>query len=49
MKKAWQLEDAGSAIVVLDKGGRVRFVKDGALTQQENTQLIALARTLLKE
>jgi len=48
VKRAWQLEDAGSAIVVLDKSGHVRFVKDGALTQEEVTQVITLVRTLLK-
>lgn len=48
VKHAWQLADAGSAIVVLDKSGRVRFVKDGALTQEEVTQVISLVRTLLK-
>jgi len=47
-KKAWQLEDEGSAIIVLDKTGRVRFVKDGALTQQEIPQVIELVRTLLR-
>lgn len=49
VKHAWQLDGAGSAIVVLDKNGRVRFVKDGALTQDEVTQVIGLIRTLLKE
>ncbi|HAB72864.1 MULTISPECIES: YtfJ family protein [Pantoea] len=48
VKHAWQLADAGSAIVVLDKSGRVRFVKDGALTQEEVMQVISLVRTLLK-
>lgn len=47
-KKAWQLEDGGSAIVVLDKTGRVRFAKDGALTQEEVQQVIALLHQLLK-
>lgn len=47
-KKAWQLENEGSAIAVLDKEGRVRFAKDGALTQEEVTQVIALVRKLLQ-
>ncbi|MFS2224338.1 YtfJ family protein [Pantoea sp. B65] len=47
-KKAWQLDDGGSAIVVLDKQGQVRFAKDGALTQQEVKQVIALLHQLLK-
>lgn len=48
-KKAWQLTDGGSAIVVLDKTGRVRFAKDGALTQKEVKETIALLKQLLKE
>ncbi|WP_380184127.1 YtfJ family protein [Kalamiella sp. sgz302252] len=47
-KKAWGLKDEGSAIIVLDKAGKVRFVKDGALTQQEVPQVIALVRALLR-
>ena len=44
---ARQLEKGGSAVVVLDKDGRVRFVKDGALTQEEVQQVIALLHQLL--
>ncbi|MGD8205094.1 YtfJ family protein [Pantoea sp. FN0305] len=47
-KRAWQLEDGGSAVVVLDKNGRVRFAKDGALTAQETQQVISLLHQLLK-
>jgi YtfJ family uncharacterized protein len=47
-KRAWQLQDEGSAIIVLDSGGKVRFVKDGALTQQEVQQVIMLVRQLLR-
>lgn len=46
-KRAWQLQDEGSAIIVLDSTGKVRFVKDGALTQQEAEQVIMLVRNLL--
>ncbi len=35
--------------MVLDKSGSVRFVKDGALTQNEVTQVTGLVRRLLKE
>lgn len=48
-KKAWQLENEGSAIVVLDKEGKVRFAKDGALTQEEAKQVITLVRQLLQQ
>jgi len=47
-KRAWQLENGGSAIVVLDKQGTVRFAKDDALTQDEVKQVIALLHDLLK-
>lgn len=47
-KKAWQLKSGGSAIVVLDKQGNVRYVKDGALSQQEIQQVMALLKQLLK-
>jgi YtfJ family uncharacterized protein len=33
--KAWQLEEESSAIVVLDKDGRVQWAKDGALTRKK--------------
>ncbi|WP_345830170.1 YtfJ family protein [Erwinia sp. HDF1-3R] len=46
-KKAWQLQDGGSAIIVLDKEGKVRFAKDGALTQDEVKQVLALVRRLV--
>ncbi len=29
---AWQLDEKSSAVVVLDKDGRVQWAKDGALT-----------------
>lgn len=48
-KKAWQLDDGGSAIVVLDKDGKVRFAKDGALTQDEVKQVVKLVHQLLGE
>lgn len=47
-KRAWQLEDGGSAVVVLDNNGRVRFAKDGALTVEETQQVVALLHQLLK-
>ena len=35
---AWQLDEKSSAVVVLDKDGRVQWAKDGALTQEEVQQ-----------
>ncbi|MBL1378967.1 YtfJ family protein [Zobellella iuensis] len=43
----WQLEPKSSAIIVLDKAGSVRFVKEGALTAQEVEQVLALVQTAL--
>lgn len=37
---AWQLTRRGSAIVVLDSAGIIRFAKDGALTAEEVKQVI---------
>jgi conserved hypothetical protein YtfJ-family, TIGR01626 len=49
VRSAWQLEEESSAIVVLDKEGRVEWAKDGALTQQEVQQVIALLHKLLAQ
>ncbi|MFG1173248.1 YtfJ family protein [Erwiniaceae bacterium CAU 1747] len=46
--QAWQLQSGGSAIIVLDKEGRVRFAKDGALTQDDVKQVMTLLRDLIK-
>nr|WP_314427878.1 YtfJ family protein [uncultured Erwinia sp.] len=46
VRQAWQLAAGGSAAVVLDKQGRVRFAKDGALTDEEVRQVIALVQQL---
>lgn len=48
-RKAWQLEEESSAIVVLDKNGRVQWVKDGALTQEEVQQVVDLLHKLLAQ
>ena len=47
VKSAWQLEEESSAIIVLDKNGRIEWAKDGALTQDEVQQVIALLHKLL--
>ena len=48
-RKAWQLDEESSAIVVLDKEGRVQWVKDGGLTQEEVQQVVALLHKLLAQ
>ncbi|USH02184.1 YtfJ family protein [Grimontia kaedaensis] len=45
---AWRLQDESSAIVVLDTDGTVRFVKEGALSEAEITQVIDLVNKLMK-
>ena len=47
VRQSWQLEEKGSAVIVLDKAGRVQWVKDGSLTPQEGQQVIALLHKLL--
>ena len=47
VQRAWQLQQGGSAIVVLDKRGTVKFVKDGPLTQEEVQQVVTLVTSLL--
>ncbi|MEA7543845.1 YtfJ family protein, partial [Salmonella enterica subsp. enterica serovar Montevideo] len=37
------------AVIVLDKDGRVQWVKDGALTQQEVQQVVDLLHKLLSK
>ncbi len=46
VRRAWQLTEGGAAVVVLDKQGRVRFAKDGVLTDEQVRQVIALVRQL---
>jgi len=47
--KAWQLTPAGSAIIVLDKDGRIQFAKDGTLSPQEIQQVMNLLYDLLNK
>lgn len=47
VRQSWHLEEKGSAVIVLDKEGRVQWVKDGSLTPQEVQQVIALLHKLL--
>ncbi|ECC8921507.1 YtfJ family protein [Salmonella bongori] len=48
-RNAWQLREESSAVVVLDKDGRVQWAKDGALTQQEVQQVVNLLHKLLSK
>ena len=46
---AWQLDEETSAVVVLDKDGRVQWAKDGALTQEEVQQVMDLLHKLINK
>ncbi|NBI40901.1 YtfJ family protein [[Haemophilus] felis] len=48
VKNAWQLKEKESLIVVLDATGKVRFVQEGALNQQEVQQVVKLVTELTK-
>ncbi|MDE1473165.1 YtfJ family protein [Xenorhabdus bovienii] len=43
-KKAWGLEPKSSAIIVLDKNGNVKFVKDGKLSNEDITHVLNLIK-----
>ena len=48
-QNSWQLTPHGSAVVLLDRQGRVRFAKDGALTPQEVKQAVTLLNQMLND
>ena len=45
--RTWGLTKAGSAIIVLNKDGKVAFFKDAALSNDEITSTLRLIETLL--
>ncbi|MBC8949013.1 MULTISPECIES: YtfJ family protein [Xenorhabdus] len=49
VKKAWGLEPKSSAIIVLDKNGKVKFVKDGKLSNEDITHVISLIKEELEK
>lgn len=46
VKNAWGLQPKDSAIIVLDKTGKVKFVKEGKLSEGEIQSVISLVKTL---
>lgn len=48
LKEKWQLKPETSMVMVLDKQGNIRFVKEGALSNAEVAQIITLVNDLLK-
>ncbi|ACS84628.1 YtfJ family protein [Musicola paradisiaca] len=49
VRKAWQLTPKSAAVIVLDKEGRIRYVKDGSLNRQEVQQVVNLLQVLLSQ
>ncbi len=47
-RSAWDLEEKSSAIIVVDTENRVRWVKDGALNDHEQQEVMTLIRRLLE-
>ncbi|WP_375752391.1 YtfJ family protein [Vibrio sp. HN007] len=45
--KAWELAEESSAIIVLDKSGKVLFVKEGALSEGEIQTVLGLVKSNL--
>lgn len=48
-RKAWQLPEMSSTILVLDKEGRILWAKDGNLTPKEVYQVISMVRKITGE
>ncbi len=46
VKKAWQLKSKDNFVAVLDKNGKVKFVFDGKLSNNQINQIIQLVQTL---
>lgn len=47
VKNAWQLNPKESAIIVLDQNGKVKFVKEGKLSESEIQSLMSLVNNLI--
>lgn len=47
-QRTWHLKEESSTILVLDKEGRVRWAKDGALTDDEVYQVLDMVRDMLR-
>jgi hypothetical protein len=47
VRQQWDLASESSAIILLDKAGKVLFVKEGALSQADISQVMGLIRSQL--
>lgn len=49
VKNAWGLKGKESAIIVLDKNGKVKFIKEGKLSNDEIQKVMTLTKQLTNE
>jgi len=49
LKQAWNLGDCDgkSVVIVIDRAGKVHYIKKGALTKEEGAKVLALIKSLL--
>ena len=47
VKHAWELREKDSVIILLDKTGKVQFVKEGKLTDDEVKEVVSRATALM--
>ena len=47
LKNAWGLREKDSVIILLDKTGKVQFVKEGKLTDDEVKEVISRVTALM--
>lgn len=48
VRNAWQLKEKDSAIIVLDKNGKVQWVSEGKLSEPQIKEIIGLVSGLMK-
>ena len=48
VKNEWGLKGKESAVIVLDKSGKVKFVKEGKLSNEEIQTVIGLVKNLVQ-
>ena len=48
VKNEWGLKGKESAVIVLDKSGKVKFVKEGKLSSEEIQTVIGLVKNLVQ-
>lgn len=49
VRRAWDLQAANAAFIVLDRQGRVQFLKEGALSSNDIQRIVTLLHQLLQQ